>query len=146
MSIFKLAVRLRMSGAFKNRDWWAFFFVVHLSLFRILKFLCYFGTYGIYTYGMYSVYIPMTNFLKKILTKFLTQFLTNFLTNFLIKKSVPKYTQCQDLPKNFLLDLKYLLLLIGYYSQTRESIIFFSAGHERLNAAILLFLLTGVKT
>ena len=36
------------------------------------------------------------------------------------------------------------MLLIGYYSQTRESIIF-SAGHERLNAAIPLFFLTGAK-
>ena len=48
--IFKLAVRLRTSRASKNRDYWSLcFFVVHLSIFRILKLLCYFGTYGMYT-------------------------------------------------------------------------------------------------
>ena len=39
--LFKLAVRLWMSGSSKNSDWWRYFFFVHLSFFRILKLLCY---------------------------------------------------------------------------------------------------------
>ena len=51
--ILKLAVRLRTSVLLRTEitgGRFFCFFVVHLSFFRILKLLCYFGTYGTYTY------------------------------------------------------------------------------------------------
>ena len=89
--IFKLAVRLRTSGASRNRDWWAFFLVVvvvHLSFFGILK------SFGVTLVPMVCIRTVLwqlfwRTFWRIFLTFFLTDFfdkyfdeLANFLTNF----------------------------------------------------------------
>ena len=61
LSSLSVCVTSRTSGASKNRDWRSFFFVGHLSFFRILKLLRYFGTYGMYTYTV----LFWTNFLDQ---------------------------------------------------------------------------------
>ena len=56
--IFKLADRMRSmrtNGASKNRDSWSP--PPHLSFFRILKLLCYFGTYCVYIQFFWRLFL-----------------------------------------------------------------------------------------
>ena len=66
--------------------------LLHISFFRILKLLCYFGTcflpnfltiFFAEFFDKFFLTIFLTNFLTKVLANTLTNFLTNFLMNFL---------------------------------------------------------------